>query len=149
MDRDRIRQHLLDRYQRGFPLAPRPYQQIADDLGVTEADILTLFGALKEENAISRIGAVVRPNTIGASTLAAMQVPEALVEDVGVRLGSRAEVNHCYSRDHPYNLWFVVTARDRGEVRRVLDELQEETGYALLALPMLKDYHIDLGFRLP
>jgi DNA-binding Lrp family transcriptional regulator len=149
MDRDRIRQHLLDRYQRGFPLVPRPYRQIADDLGVSEADILDLLGALKEENAISRIGAVVRPNTIGASTLAAMRVPEALLEDIGMQVGRRAEVNHCYSRDHPYNLWFVVTARDRGEVYRVLEELQKETGCAVLALPMLKDYHIDLGFRLP
>ena len=149
MDRDRIRRHLLDRYQRGFPLVPRPYQQISDDLGVTEADILNFFGALKEENAISRIGAVVRPNTIGASTLAAMRVPEALLEDVGVRVGSRVEVNHCYSRDHSYNLWFVVTAPDWDEVCRVLDELREETGYAVLVLPMLKDYHIDLGFRLP
>jgi siroheme decarboxylase len=149
MDTDRIRQHLLDRYQRGFPLVPRPYQQIADDLGVAEADILSFFGTLQDENAISRIGAVVRPNTIGASTLAAMRVPEALLEDVGVRIGARPEVNHCYSRDHPYNLWFVVTARDPDEVCRVLDELQEETGYAILALPLLKDYHIDLGFRLP
>ena len=148
MDTDRLRQQLLDRYQRGFPLVPRPYRQIADELCVTEADVLSLFEILQEENAISRIGAVVRPNTIGASILAAMQVPEALLEDVGVRVGTRTEVNHCYSRDHSYNLWFVVTARDRSAVCRVLDELEEETGYAILALPLLKDYHIDLGFRL-
>jgi DNA-binding Lrp family transcriptional regulator len=148
MDGDRMRQQLLDHYQRDFPLVPRPYRQIAEDLGTTEADILELFGALKEEKMISRIGAVVRPNTIGASTLAAMRVPEAMLEDVGSRVGSRAEVNHCYSREHAYNLWFVVTARNQGEVRRVLDGLQEEIGYPVLVLPMLKDYHIDLGFRL-
>jgi DNA-binding Lrp family transcriptional regulator len=148
MDGDRMRQQLLDHYQRDFPLVPRPYQQIAEDLGTTEADILELFAALKKEKMISRIGAVVRPNTIGASALAAMRVPEAMLEDVGSRVGSRAEVNHCYSREHAYNLWFVVTARDQGEVRRVLDGLQEEIGYPVLVLPMLKDYHIDLGFRL-
>lgn len=145
---DRIRQQLLDRYQRGFPLVPRPFRQMAEDLGVTEAEILDLLGALKDEKAISRIGAVVRPNTIGASTLAAMRVPEAALEDTGARVGSRTEVNHCYSREHAYNLWFVVTARDRSEVRRVVDELEEETGYPILVLPMVQDYHIDLGFRL-
>jgi DNA-binding Lrp family transcriptional regulator len=77
-----------------------------------------------------------------------MRVPEAMLEDVGARVGSRAEVNHCYSREHAYNLWFVVTARDQGEVRRVIDGLREEIGYPILVLPMLKDYHIDLGFRL-
>lgn len=148
MDITQIRQRLLDRYQRDFPLVPRPYQQLADELGVSEADILDLLQALQDEGMISRIGAVVRPNTLGASTLAAMQVPEARLEEVGRQVGARAEVNHCYSRENAFNLWFVVTARNRVEVGRVLDVIREETGYAVLALPLVKDYYIDLGFRL-
>lgn len=148
MDITQIRQRLLDRYQRDFPLVPRPYQQLADELGVSEADILDLLQALQDEGMISRIGAVVRSNTLGASTLAAMQVPEARLEEVGRQVGARAEVNHCYSRENAFNLWFVVTARDRVEVGRVLDVIREETGYAVLALPLVKDYYIDLGFRL-
>ncbi len=148
MDMVQLRQHLLDRYQRDFPLMPRPFQRLADELGVSEADILDLLQALQEEGVISRIGAVVRPNTIGASTLAAMAVPEARLEEVGRQVGARAEVNHCYSREHAFNLWFVVTVRDRAEVNQVLDAIQEDTGYPVLALPLVKDYHIDLGFRL-
>ncbi len=148
MDTDRIRQQLLDRYQRDFPLVPRPFRQLADELGVTEADVLELLQTLHDERVISRIGAVVRPNTIGASTLAAMRVPEALLDEVGRQVGARTEVNHCYSREHAFNLWFVVTARNPAEVHAVLEALQRETGYAVLSLPLLKDYHIDLGFRL-
>ena len=66
---------LLNDFQQDFPLSPTPYADMARDLGVTEAEVLARLEALKGAGAVSRIGAVVRPNTIGVSTLAAMAVP--------------------------------------------------------------------------
>ena len=60
----------------------------------------------------------------------------------------RPEVNHCYQREHEINLWFVVIAADRAEVSRVLDQIAAETGEAVLDLPIVEPYHIDLGFDL-
>jgi hypothetical protein len=31
----------------------------------------------------------------------------------------------------------------------VLRAIEDETGYTVHSFPMLEDYHIDLGFRLP
>ena len=53
-----------------------------------------------------------------------------------------------YEREHEYNLWFVVTARDRAVVDRVLADIAAATGLTPLDLPMLEDYFIDLGFAL-
>jgi DNA-binding Lrp family transcriptional regulator len=58
------------------------------------------------------------------------------------------EVNHNYEREHRYNLWFVVTARDPEHLEQVLDTIAQRTGLKPLDLPMLEDYFIDLGFRL-
>jgi hypothetical protein len=41
-----------------------------------------------------------------------------------------------------------VIAADRAEVLRVLDEIAAETGEAVLDLPIVEPYHIDLGFDL-
>lgn len=139
---------LLDAYQREFPLEPRPFARIAADLGVGEADVIEAFAVLKDAGKISRIGAVVQPNSIGASTLAALQVPETDVERVAALVCGHAEVNHCYEREHAINLWFVVTAADRTAVNRVLRAIEAETGLACLDLPMVEGYHIDLGFPL-
>ncbi len=58
------------------------------------------------------------------------------------------EVNHNYAREHEYNLWFVVTASDADGIDAVLQEIARRTGLEVLSLPMLEDFHIDLGFDL-
>jgi DNA-binding Lrp family transcriptional regulator len=97
---------------------------------------------------VSRVGAVFRPNRIGASTLAAMAVPEADLERVAAIVSDFAEVNHNYEREHDFNLWFVVVADNAMLLREVLAEIEESSGYALLDLPLLNEYFIDLGFNL-
>jgi DNA-binding Lrp family transcriptional regulator len=148
MDGRTVEERLLNDYQRGFPLEPRPFARIARELGTSEATILDLVRALGAAGAIGRVGVVVRPNTVGASTLAAVAAPEDRLAEVAEALGARTEVNHCYEREHAINLWFVVTARDEAEVARVLREIEVETGLAVIDLPLLDGYHIDLGFDL-
>ena len=148
MDRDALEHRLLNDYQRDFPLEPRPFARIARDLQAAEHVVLDFVEDLRTSGAIGRIGAVVRPNTIGASTLAAMAVPSARLEEVAAIVSARTEVNHCYEREHDINLWFVVTASRQERVARVLDELHAETGIEVLDLPMVEAYHIDLGFDL-
>ena len=139
---------LLDRFQHDFPLEPRPFAAIARQLGVDEARVLERLAYLKRFGALSRVGAVLRPNRVGASTLAAFAVPPERLEAVAAQVSARPEVNHNYEREHAYNLWFVVTAADRAGVDRVLAELAAQTGLEPLDLPMLEDYFIDLGFSL-
>ena len=148
MPTDAFAQRLLDDYQRDFPLDSRPFARIAADLGIAEADVIQQFAALKDAGSISRIGAVVRPNSIGASTLAALRVAADDVERVAALVCAHGEVNHCYEREHAINLWFVVTAADRAAVNHVLRAIEVETGLACLDLPMVEGYHIDLGFPL-
>lgn len=139
---------LLDPYQRDFPLSPTPYADIAAELGVTEADVLETLKRLAAMGAISRIGAVVKPRALGASTLAAMAVPPARLEEIAALVSTYGEVNHNYEREHVVNLWFVVTAPGKARLAAVLDDIEERTGFTVHRLPMIEDYHIDLGFTL-
>jgi DNA-binding Lrp family transcriptional regulator len=141
-------QRLLNDFQRGFPLTPTPYADIARELGVTEAEVIARLKALMTDGAVSRVGAVVRPNTVGVSTLAAMSVPAAELESVAALVSGYAEVNHNYEREHEINLWFVTTAPDAAHLQRVLDEIAARSGIEVLSFPLLEDYHIDLGFEL-
>ena len=143
-----IDRRLLDDYQHDFPLDPQPFATIAEQLGVDEAKVIERLAYLKRFGALSRVGPVLRPNRVGASTLAALAVPPDRLEDVAARVSAFAEVNHNYEREHEYNLWFVITAPDREAVDRVLGEIAAATGLVPLDLPMLEDYFIDLGFSL-
>ena len=143
---DDLDRRLLNDFQQDFPLSPTPYADIARDLGVTEAEVLARLEALKSAGAVSRVGAVVRPNTIGVSTLAAMAVPPEQLESVAVLVNGYTEVNHNYEREHRLNLWFVATAPDAARLQSTLDEIAARTGYEVLSFPLVEDYHIDLGF---
>jgi DNA-binding Lrp family transcriptional regulator len=139
---------LLDDFQRDFPLVPRPYLAIADATGLSESEVIDAYARLKEEGALSRIGAVVAPNAAGASTLAAMSVPPERLAEVAALVSAQPEVNHNYEREHAYNLWFVVTAADAGAVQEALRRIESLTGHEVLDLPLVRSYHIDLGFPL-
>ena len=139
---------LLNDFQQDFPLSATPYADMARNLGVTEQEVLARLEALKNAGAVSRVGAVVRPNTVGVSTLAAMAVPPSILESVATIVSGYTEVNHNYEREHLLNLWFVATAPDAARLSAVLDEIAGRTGYEVLSFPLVEDYHIDLGFEL-
>ena len=139
---------LLNDYQHDFPLSSRPYREIASDLGVSEQEIIDELKTLSDQGYISRVGPVFRPNRIGVSTLASMEIPEERLEEVADIVSRYAEVNHNYEREHAYNLWFVINAPDKKRLVSVMDEISARTGIAVMDLPMEKNFHIDLGFEL-
>ncbi|MCC0003598.1 MAG: AsnC family transcriptional regulator [Methylobacteriaceae bacterium] len=139
---------LIDGWQRDFPITPAPFAEIAAALGIAESDVLARLARLSRSGALSRIGAVVRPNTVGASTLAAISAPGDRIESAAAAIVEEPGVNHAYEREHAYNLWFVVTAPDAAGVAAAIARIEHRVGARALVLPMLRDFHIDLGFRL-
>jgi DNA-binding Lrp family transcriptional regulator len=139
---------LLNEYQRDFPLCASPFAIIADQQGVTEEEVIETLESLQQRGLISRVGPVFAPQRAGASTLAALSVPGDELQRVADIVSDFEEVNHNYEREHSFNLWFVVTASDEAHVQRVLDAIEEQTGLAVLNLPLERSFYIDLGFPL-
>ncbi|MCE9662724.1 Lrp/AsnC family transcriptional regulator [Halomonas sp. M5N1S17] len=146
---DLLDRRLIDAYQRGLPICERPYAAMAEQLGVSEAEVVARLQSLQNEQVLSRVGPVFDHARAGASLLAAVAVPEAERDEVAAVINRSAGVNHNYAREHRYNLWFVMTAADEGELEARLDALEAELGKPLLRLPMLEGFHIDLGFPIP
>lgn len=139
---------LLNEFQRDFPLVSRPYAEIATHFGMSEEGVIAAYHAGLASGVISRIGAVLAPLRLGASTLAAMAVPPERLDSVATVVSAQASVNHNYEREGQWNLWFVVTANDAAARTATLTAIERETGMSVLAMPLLEEYHIDLGFDL-
>lgn len=139
---------LMNDFQHNFPLSPQPFHEIADRYSVDVIQVLNIYERLITDGAISRIGPVIKPNTIGASLLAALLVPEEKLNEIAEMINAYPEVNHNYEREHKFNLWFVITAADDKRLEIILSEIKEKTGYQLLRLPLEEAFHIDLGFNL-
>lgn len=148
MKMDDIDKHLLNDYQRGFPLCAEPYKAVADQLGIAQDEVLSRLQSLKEEGHISRIGAVIKPGSVGASMLAAVKAPLDRLEEVAAFISSLEQVNHNYQREHAYNIWFVLNTSGEAELNEVVQLIENKTNLSVLALPMLQDFHLDLGFAI-
>lgn len=139
---------LLEDFQRDLPLVSRPFRQMAEALCTTEDDVLARLVRLRSEGKVARVGATVRPNTAGASTLAALAVPPARLIEVAEIVCAEPGVNHNYQRENRWNLWFVATAATRAELDALLARIEERTRLRVLNLPLVRAFNIDLGFSL-
>ena len=137
---------LIDGWQRRLPLEPRPFAAIGDAIGASESDVIRIVKELAATGVISRVGATISPNTVGASLLAAMRVEPEKLEEIAAIVSGDPCVNHNYEREHDFNLWFVVTAADRSALASALARLRAATGHDCLELPMERAYYLDLGF---
>jgi len=143
-----LHKQLLNDYQQEFPLSATPYLDIATSLGVTEEAVLAAFDELNQQQFISRIGLVIAPNHIGASTLVAMAVPGEQLQSVAEIVSLYPEVNHNYERENVFNLWFVLISKDDAHLQTVIEAIELETGFKAMQLPLLADYFINLGFEI-
>ena len=144
-----LQKRLLDGWQRDLPLVRRPFAVIAAEIGCDEASVLDASAEMLTRGVVSRLGLVVRPNTAGASTLAAVACPAARIDEVAEIVSAEPGVNHNYEREHPeLPIWFVATGGSRDTVDATLERLRAATGCDILDLRLEREYRIDLGFAL-
>lgn len=146
-DLDNLDKRLLDIIQTGFPLAPRPYANLGELLGISETEAFARVEALRASGVIRRIGANFQSARLGwVSTLCAAKVPAAKLASFIARVNAEAGVTHNYERDHPYNIWFTLISPSREAERAALDAIQAETGIEIINLPASRLYKIKVNF---
>lgn len=141
-----LEKKLLNNYQHNFPISSTPYADIAKELNTSEYEILKTLKALTKQEIITRVGPVFKAGKVGVSTLCAMSIPEEKITKIANIISDFIEVNHNYEREHKFNLWFVVNDMTDKKLQQVIKKIETTTKYQVMQLPMLNDYHINLGF---
>lgn len=139
---------LLQSFQRDFPLVREPFAEIGNRIGAGEREVRAVCEVLVGSGIVARIGGVVRPNSIAASTLAAVGVPGLATDSVAEMISKLDGVNHVYLRENAINIWFVATGPDRAFVDETLKTVERLSGQPVLDLRLEHSFHIDLGFPL-
>lgn len=146
---DDLDRRILDEIQSGFPLTPRPYADLGEALGLTEAETLARVRALKEAGVIRRLGANFSSPKLGwHSTLCAAKVPEDQFDSFVEEVNSHTGVTHNYLRDHDFNVWFTFIGEDPETVQKTLKDITAKTGIDILYLPATKLFKIKVDFAM-
>ncbi len=131
---------LLKNIQDGIPIVARPFEQIAEEMGISEAQVLKRLGNLVKDGVIRRFGASIGHRAIGinANAMCTWNVPDERVEEVGAIMAGFPEVTHCYERprfpDWRYSLFTMIHAYSREECEKIAKEISIATG--------IRDYSI-------
>ncbi|WP_170366054.1 Lrp/AsnC family transcriptional regulator [Ruegeria arenilitoris] len=137
---------LLNRLQEDLPLTPRPYADVAAELGITEQDLLDRLARMKADRIITRFGPFFDAAAMGGDfCLCAMAVPEAEFETVLTKVNAHPEVAHNYERTHRLNMWFVLATETPEAITATADAIERETGLTVHRFPKLQEFFI--GFR--
>ena len=147
---DDIDRAILNRIQSDFPIASRPYLVIANDLDLSENDVIKRLVRLKENNIIRRIGGNFVPEKLGfVSTLCAAKVKEDKIDRFISIVNRYHGVTHNYQRDNELNIWFTFIAPSMEEIEKNLENISQETGKKeIINLPATKVYKIKAHFDL-
>ena len=145
---DDIDRAILNRIQSDFPITPRPYLTIADELNLTEAEVLDRISRLKQTGIIRRIGGNFVPAKLGyVSTLCAAKVPEDKIERFADVVNRFPGVTHNYLRENSFNVWFTFIAPSMEEIEQNLEDIEQETGIKeILNLPATRVFKIKAQF---
>jgi len=106
---DAVDKALLTEVQARFPVEHRPFAALAQTLEMTESECLERVQRLKDVKVIRQLSAIFDTRTLGyQSTLAAMKVDPARVDEAAEVVNQHPGVSHNYKRNDPFNIWFTV-----------------------------------------
>lgn len=142
-----FQKRLCNRLQRDLPLVPKPFAEIATDLGCPEAQVLDETQKLKDSGVVRRITAVLNQRALGkASTLVTARVPEEQVATVTAAINALPGVSHNYLRKHAFNMWFTLQEESPDQLRRCLLELGARFAVEFHSLPVTRVFKLDVRF---
>lgn len=146
---DKFDRQILDILQKDYPLAVNPYAVIAEEVGITEQEIINRISKLKDNGIIRRIGAVIDAKNMGFySTLCASIVKDDRIDEVAKIINERTEVTHNYKRNHEYNLWFTITANNYEKAMNIIEELEKEARIKIYSMPAKRLYKIKVALEM-
>jgi len=137
---------IVNGLQGGFPLTSRPFQDAAAQLGLSENALIETIRGLVESRRVSRFGPLWNVEKLGgAFCLCAMAVPQDRFDAVADLVNAHPEVSQNYERTHELNMWFVIAAEPAARIAEIIDDIQNETGLPVYAMPKTHEFFV--GFR--
>lgn len=140
-DQDRT---LLAAIGNGLPLSPRPYAEIADQLGWDESRVIERLRQLGEDGTIKRFGVIVRHHELGyrANAMVVFDIDDERLAAAGEALAALPYVTLCYRRPRRppkwrYNLFCMIHGRDENQVRTQVNEAADAADIADLPRAIL------------
>ena len=120
--------------QGDMPVVPEPYAPAAQQLGMTESDLLAHLTQMQERRLLRRVAAILFHRRAGfsANGMGVWKVPDERIMELGPQMAAYRGISHCYQRptyeDWPYSVFTMAHGRSKEECDAILDSIATDTG---------------------
>ena len=125
---------IIRELQEDLSLVPRPFDDMADRLGLSTGELFANAAEFQERKIMRRYSAVLHHRRSGfkANAMIVWNVPPERSEEVGMIMAQHSAVTHCYERptfpDWPYTHFTMVHATAQQACEEIGAEIGEATG---------------------
>ncbi len=145
---DNTDREIINTLQDGFPICTSPYKRVAEDLDISEQELLARLNKLLELGTLSRFGPMYHAEQMGgALSLAAIKAPEKDFETLSETINAFPEVAHNYARTHTLNMWFVLATETPEQIQQVINKIEAKTGLPVYNMPKIQEYFVGLKLQ--
>ncbi|MBU1657597.1 Lrp/AsnC family transcriptional regulator [bacterium] len=143
-----MREEILSRIQKQFPLVAKPFEQVANELGISEDEVLDILKKEKSDKIIRQTSAIFDTKRLGyESSLVAFKIPHAKINKAVKIINSHPGISHNYERNHDFNIWFTLAVAPDSilgleKTIEILSKVTEAEDYIML--PTLKLFKISV-----
>ncbi|RLA79790.1 MAG: Lrp/AsnC family transcriptional regulator [Epsilonproteobacteria bacterium] len=143
-----MKNEILSRIQKKFPLVAKPFKSIADELGISEEEVLEILQKEKSDGIIRQTSAIFDTKRLGyKSSLVAFKVAPQKIDAAVEIINSHPGISHNYERNHDFNIWFTLGVPPTSEFGldktvQTIAKLTEAEDFIML--PTLKLFKINV-----
>jgi len=141
-----VKSILLSTIQKKFPLIPRPFAKIADELNSDEETIIKILQEEKDKKIIRQISPIFDTKRLGYnSSLVSFKVKYEDIDRAVRAINAHPGVSHNYEREHPFNIWFTLAVPPNSKIgiNQTIEILAREAkAIDYIILPTLKLFKI-------
>ncbi|HSZ15251.1 MAG TPA: AsnC family transcriptional regulator [Solirubrobacteraceae bacterium] len=149
---DDVDRRLLNLMQGSFPIAPRPYQRVAELGEVSQEEVMQRVRHLLDKRIIRQVTPIFDTRALGySSMLVAAKVDPEFPHRAAQVINEHPGVSHNYLRNHEFNLWFTIATEPDSKLglAGTLEVLAREAGAeSVRQLPTLKLFKIRMDLEM-
>lgn len=147
-DLDLTDRRLLNALQGEFDLVERPFAAVARTLGIGEDEVLRRTQALRDAGVLRHLSPIFDVFRIGyKSALIAVSVPAERLEEAAAVISAHPGVSHNYSREHRFNIWYVLAIPRELDFEATVADLADGAGATRsIILPAKKLFKIAVNY---
>ncbi len=118
--------------QGDLPVVSEPWNESAQQLGISVDELLAHLEAMKERGLLRRVAGILYHRRAGfsANGMGVWQVPADQIAEIGPKMAAYRGVSHCYERptyaDWPYQIFTMAHGRSKQECDAILDAIADE-----------------------